>query len=261
MMKREKDTAKEIDLSMIDFARYFEQKRLGRLYVTNGRVYDPQKDSIMRMSIDLTDLYKLVLGGMASQTPLSLDDIVAVIAFGPAVQYPDWKKVPYTSRQYWLVGKYVTRSRYEYIRSDQVDFLVITKPDLVRDESLEPVTDWFLLLGKRLVKCGIHIQSVGVDKFLSEAQDQNSVSALALREGVPVFFHEMFPEIAVKTKIKRTNPRGMFWEENKQGLLAGWIGRELDYSWGDILVDEHYAIDHGREPRIDCEGCRQFSSG
>ena len=83
-------------LSLEDFARYFENNRLGRLYFPNGKCFTPNGEwfedgKITQFHINLRDLYNLIIGWKINNAGISLDDVVGVIAFGSAVRHPGYR--------------------------------------------------------------------------------------------------------------------------------------------------------------------------
>ena len=214
-----KNTLVEAKLSMKDFARYFEAKRLGRLSFPNGESYSI--DGFVDFYIRLNDLYKLASDWKVNLTLVPLDDIVAIIAFGSAVRYPG--TIPGTRQQYWLFGKDVQTKKQVRIMPRDADFLVITKGNLIREEVLDP-TLAFDNYGASIVrKGGIHLINRGVDQLLKGIHANDTVSASALREGVPLFSNGRLESVLAQANIESTTPRKLFWDEDNDGCLTGRI--------------------------------------
>lgn len=217
-----KSTMTETNLSMKDFTRYFEAKRLGKLYFPNGR-YVEYLWGFSNFFVNLTDLYKLVSGWKVNHTLVPLDDIVAVIAFGSTVRYPDVEEIPYTHKKYFLFGPQVSGVDRRQIQPRDADFLVITGQDLMREEILEPISEETYDAGTWLKRGGIHLVNRGTNQLLNGVRANDTVSASALREGVPVFFDGRFGDVSSQAGIARTTPHKIFWDENRDGFLVGRI--------------------------------------
>ena len=218
----------ETDLSVKDFTRYFEAKRLGRLYFPNGKCMAPrgiafENAEFPNFFIQLDDLYKMVSGWMVNHTQVPLDDIVAVIAFGSAVRHPGVQEVPRTHRKYLLFGEKVTKVKQVQIQPNDADFLVITGENLMREEILEPISIETYDCGTWIRKGGIHLVNRGVSQLLNGVRANDTVSASALREGVPVFFNGRFGNVSTEAGVQSATPRKILWDENSDGFLTGRI--------------------------------------
>lgn len=226
-----KDTAVETVLQMDDFTKYFETKRLGRLYFPNGKTYvHPggrwfDRSSITNFYINLTDLYKLVTGWKVNHTLVPLDDIVAVIAFGSAVRHPGVQKVYQERRKYLLFGEKVMEVKYVpiQIQPNDADFLVITGENLMREEVLEPISLHTYDCGTWIEKGGIHLVNRGVSQLLNGVRANDTVSVSALREGVPIFFNGRLDGVVAQAGVTKTTLRKILWDENDDGFLTGRI--------------------------------------
>jgi len=224
-----KNTAVETGLRMKEFTKYFKANRLGKLYFPNGQAYvHPggawfDRSSVTDFYIDLTDLYKMVSGWRVNHTLVPLNDIVAVIAFGSAVRYPSVQKVSRTHRKYWLFGEKVTKVERVAIQPSDADFLVITGKNLMREEVLEPISLDTYDCGSWIEKGGIHLVNRGVSQLLNGVRANDTVSASALREGVPIFFNGQLDGVIAQAGIAKTTPRRIIWDENSEGFLTGRI--------------------------------------
>lgn len=218
----------ETDLSMKDFARYFETKRLGKLYFPNGRCIIPhgewfEQAEFPNFFVHLDDLYKMVSGWKVNHTLVPLDDIVAVIAFGSAVRHPGIQEVSHERRKYILFGEKVTEVKQVAIQPNDADFLVITGENLIREEVLEPLSIETYDCGTWIKKGGIHLVNRGVSQLLNGVRANDTVSLSALREGVPVFFDDRFVAVFSQTCVASTTPRKILWDEDSEGFLTGRI--------------------------------------
>ena len=219
-----KSTMTETNLSMKDFTRYFESGRLGKLYFPNGRcVYVNYWEGFSNFFVNLADLYKLVSGWKVNNTLVPLDDIVAVIAFGSAVRYPNIEEIPYTYKKYLLFGPQISGVNQRKIQPKDADFLVITGKDLMREEVLEPISGGTYDAGTWLKRGGIHLVNRGINQLLNGVRANDTVSTSALREGVPVFSSGRLDEVVVQAGIAKTTPRKIFWDEDGKGFLIGSI--------------------------------------
>lgn len=217
-----RSTAVETVLNMDDFTKYFEEKRLGRLYFPNGRCYthyDLGRNDPFFIRLD--DLYKLVTGWRINHTLVPLDDIVAVIAFGSAVRRPE--DIPYSRRKYFLFGPRVTGVYQKEIQPEDADFLIITEENLIPESVLEPDLGHDNYGGVYVTKGGIHIVNRGVSQLLNGVLANDTVSASALREGVPIFFNGRLDGVVTQAGVAKTTPRKILWDENRDGCLTGRI--------------------------------------
>ncbi len=218
----------ETNLSMKDFKRYFEAKRLGKLYFPNGKCMIPhgpwfEHAEFPSFFVHLSDLYKMVSGWKVNHTLVPLDDIVAVIAFGSAVRHPGVQEVSRERRKYLLFGEKVTKVKKVPIQPNNADFLVITGKNLMREEVLEPISIKTYDCGTWIRKGGIHLVNRGVNQLLNGDRANDTVSESALREGIPVFFNGRFGNVSSQAGVNPTTPRKIFWDENSEGFLTGRI--------------------------------------
>ena len=210
-------------LSMSDFTRYFDAKRLGHLYFPNGQAYahPGYSPEITTFNVGLADLYKMICGWRVNHMMVPLEDIIAVIAFGSAVRCPE--KVPYTRPKYFFFGEPVTRYKVSTIEPEDADFLIITTGNLMREEILEPISIETYDAGTWIKRGGIHVVNRGVSQFTGGLQAKDTISMSALREGVPIFFNERFTMMLDSIGIRTSSPRKLFWDENRLGQLFGMI--------------------------------------
>ena len=223
-----KSTMTETNLSMMDFTRYFEAKRLGKLYFPNGKCMIPhglafENAEFPNFFIRLDDLYKMVSGWKVNHTLVPLDDIIAVIAFGSAVRHPGVQEVSRERRKYLLFGEKVTKVKQVAIQPNDADFLVITGENLMREEVLEPISIKTYDCGTWIRRGGIHLVNRGVSQLLNGVRFNDTVSASALREGVPVFFNGRFGNVSMEAGVQSATPMKVHWDENGQGFLTGRI--------------------------------------
>lgn len=222
MENKMKNTLVETNLSMKDFTRYFNERRLDRLYFPNGECKIPngawtENASVFNFFVNLNDLYKLVCGWRVNKTSVPLADIIAVIAFGSAVRIPGIK--PVSHHKYLFFGPMVTTMKEEYIQPKDADFLVITVQNLIREEILEPISVKTYDEGTWIKKGGIHLVNRGISQFMEGLRAKDTISISALQEGVPIFFDERFTGI----DIEQTTSRKIFWDEDGEGYLFGRI--------------------------------------
>ncbi|KKT28063.1 MAG: hypothetical protein UW43_C0012G0001 [Candidatus Yanofskybacteria bacterium GW2011_GWA1_44_21] len=223
-----KSTMTETNLSMMDFTRYFEAKRLGKLYFPNGKCMIPhglafENAEFPNFFIRLDDLYKMVSGWKVNHTLVPLDDIIAVIAFGSAVRHPGVQEVIRERRKFLLFGEKVTKVKQVAIQPNDADFLVITGENLMREEVLEPISIKTYDCGTWIRRGGIHLVNRGVSQLLNGVRFNDTVSASALREGVPVFFNGRFGNVSMEAGVQSATPMKVHWDENGQGFLTGRI--------------------------------------
>ena len=217
-----KNTMTETNLSITDFTRYFEAKRLGRLYFPNGK-YVKYTLELSNLFVYLTDLYKLMSGWKVNHTLVPLDDIIAVIAFGSAIRYPGVEEISYARKKYLVFGPRIPGVYRRNIQPKDADFLVITGHDLMREQILEPVAEETYDSGTWLKRGGIHLVNRGANQLLRGVQVRDTVSVSALREGVPVFFNDRWGTLSAQANIASTTPRKILWDENDDGFLIGRI--------------------------------------
>ena len=218
----------EKDLSMQDFTRYFEKSRLGRLYFPNGKCFTPNGYSfghgeITPFHIDLSNLYELLTEWKINDREFPLDDVVGVIAFGSAVRHPGYKEVHKKRRKYLLFGEEVTITKQVPIQPNDADFLVITGENLIREKVLEPVSLQTYDCGTWIKEGGIHLVNRGIEQVVNGIQGNDTVSASAMREGVPIFYDRRLAEVQRQTGISREIKRKIYWGKYNRGYLVGRI--------------------------------------
>lgn len=213
----------ETNLTVADFTRYFDAKRLGMLHFPNGRCWT---SSVFPVSfhIPLHGLYRAMSGWRVNHTLVRLGDIVAVLAFGSAVRHPGYREIVYTRRKYFLFGDPVVKTRMERICPSDADFLVITGENLTREETIDPVLSHDNYGGAWLCRGGIHLINRGADQVIKGVRDRDTVSLSALQEGVPIFFDPVrFEILRMRTGIQGATPRKVCWDEDENGYLSGKI--------------------------------------
>ncbi len=218
----------EANLSMQVFTKYFDENRLGKLYFPNGQCFTPSGEifedgTITPFHIDLRDLYKLVTGWRINGAEVPLGDIVGVIAFGSAVRHPGYKEVSTTRKKYVLFGPEVARTKQVPIQPSDSDFLVITGGNLMSEKILKPVSLVTYDCGAWIKEGGIHLVNRGIEQVVGGVQAGDTVSASAMREGVPIISNGRLGEVQSRTGITSTTPLRVFWSENKKGYLVGRI--------------------------------------
>lgn len=224
----------ETTLSVRDFQKYFEDKKLGKLYLPNGISFDKQdyrwerpfKDGI---PINLKDLYKVMSGWKIKNTQVPLEDIIAIIAFGSAVRYPGYDIVTESSRKYFgLFGPKIEKEKKKKIYPNDADFFVLTGSNITRHEYIKPgfTTVDFGSLGcvTAVVEGGINLVNRGADQLLNGLNNGDTISISALKEGIPLFFDgDKLNEVYERSGIKKETPRRLFWDEDKLDCLVGRI--------------------------------------
>jgi hypothetical protein len=224
----------ETNLSMKDFTRYFEQKRLGKLSFPNGRCYvsTERADTTTNLFVKLHEVYKLITGWKINRTLVPLNDIVAVIAFGSTVRFPNagfsehiWKR-----RKYFLFGPEITFRHQTLKKPEDVDFYVLTGKNMTREEIIhsESITLYsnYGSAEAYTKKAGIHLINRGVNQFLKGIKADDTVSISAIKEGVPIFFNGRFNNVLTQANqlgVKRGTPRKVLWDEDNEGCLFGEI--------------------------------------
>ena len=210
-------------LSMADFTRYFEKKKLSRLYFPNGKCAE---DCNSPFFIHLKDLYMLVVKWRRHGTFVPADDIIAIIAFGSAVRHPDTQEIVETSRRYWLFGQKQTTIRQIPIQPHDADFLVITVRNRTREEVLKPTSAKGCSSGKTLglQRGGIHLINRGGNQVINGVRAGDTISVSALQEGVPVFFDDRLNNIVEQSGVVNTTPRRLSWDDSREcRCLVGTI--------------------------------------
>ena len=220
----------ETNLTIQYFTKYFEERKLGNFYFPNGESFNTRKRIYENLSINLKDLYKTVVGWKINDTEVPLDDILAVIAFGSAVRYPGYTKIPETKRKWIFFGKKYETDRMKKvpIKPKEVDFFVLTQNDITRHEYIKPgVVTFDLGLGgcvTEVTKGGINLVNRGINQLLKGITEGDTISISALKEGIPIFSDkEKLEEVISKSGIRPDTPRKVFWDENNNGYLIGEI--------------------------------------
>jgi hypothetical protein len=218
------ETMIETDLTINDFTKYFEQKKLGKLYLPNGKAFNTNMHDWTKFNINLGDLYKLMSGWKINHTEVPLNDILAVISFGSAVKYPGYTEKP-IEKGYFRKRTIMKRA---YINPADADFFVLTKNDITRDEYIKPGTTT-LDYGSggcitAITKGGINLVNRGVNQLFKGIENGDTISISAIKEGILVFCNrEELEKIINKTGIKKETPRKLLWDETNHGNLIGKI--------------------------------------
>lgn len=106
----------------------------------------------------------MVTGWKVNRTLVPLDGIIAIIAFGSAVCYPGLQKIFLKRRKHILFGARAVGQIP--IPVNDVDILVITEDDLMREEILEPISVDVYDVGTCIEKGGIHLANRGMHQLL-----------------------------------------------------------------------------------------------
>jgi len=220
----------ETNLTMQDFTEYFEKRKLGKFSFPNGRSFSPDVEDWVNLYVDLKDLYRTVVGWKINDTEVPLDDIIGVIAFGSAVRYPGYTKVPETRRKFLLFGEKYETGKMKRIPIDpeDVDFFVLTQNNITRHEYIVPgkATIDFGSGGcmTSITKGGINLVNRGIDQFLKGIGEGDTISVSAIKEGIPIFSDKQWLEkIIEQSGITPNTPRKVFWDETERGYLVGKI--------------------------------------
>jgi len=88
---------------------------------------------------------------------------------------------------------------------------------------LEPISIKTYDCGTWIRRGGIHLVNRGVSQLLNGVRFNDTVSASALREGVPVFFNGRFGNVSMEAGVQSATPMKVHWDENGQGFLTGRI--------------------------------------
>lgn len=203
----------KIDLTMKDFARHFEANKLGQLWLQNYGF------------ISLARLYKEVTGWkLMNHQEISSDDILAIIAYGSAVRYPNKEIVPIKKKKYVFFGPEIEIKKEVQIRAKDTDFFVLTKRNLTEERyiPLFERDDY----GYQFRAGGMHLTTRGIDQLLQGVEHNDTVSINAIKEGVPVFYEKKgLEEVVQRAGIKCENPSGLYWNVgDEKEKLTGWIG-------------------------------------
>jgi len=215
-------------LSLEDFARYFENNRLGRLYFPNGKCFTPNGEwfedgKITQFHINLRDLYNLIIGWKINNAGISLDDVVGVIAFGSSVRHPGYRVTSKTGKKYLFFGPEITGKINVPIQPNDADFLVITGQDIIKEKVLKPTSLATYDCGTWITKGGIHLVNRGIHQILNSVRENDTISISAMREGVPIFYDGRLGEVQSRVGIKKETPRRLLWNKDEDGYLFGKI--------------------------------------
>lgn len=214
-------------LAVSDFSKAYEQGRLGRLTLPNGRCWESQGDAAFQVpfSVHLQDLYELSTGTLPDGTSkVPPERIVSILAFGSAVRFPGFQTVGVTRRRWMLFGEEVTRSYEVPLDPSDADFLVVVDADtMTRPEVRKaPVGIEIYECGPCLREGGIHVAWIGLRELTEGARDRSdTVCASALREGVAVFGET---GLGSRAGLARTTPYGVSWTRDRSMRLQGRIG-------------------------------------
>ncbi|MBT6995641.1 hypothetical protein HN865_01125 [Candidatus Woesearchaeota archaeon] len=128
-------------LTLERFEEYFNQERLGELYLPNGEcLIEPAERKVPTrygpFGVLLADVYKSITGwDETGETKLSLNNILGVIAFGDSVRIPNAKK----RKKYYVVGPEIHTDKPETIYPTHLDLLLVAKEGIkYSPEDIEP---------------------------------------------------------------------------------------------------------------------------
>ena len=123
---------------------------------------------------------------------------------------PGYQETYITRRKFILFGPWVVDHKRVPIQPNDIDFLIIT------DKNLGYAGTW-------LKKGGIHLVNRGTEQMTQCIQVHDTVAMHALREGIPIFFDERMKSLSSKIGVKSRTPRKIYWNEDRQGYLSGFI--------------------------------------
>lgn len=218
----------EMELTMKDFSKFFERGDLGKLSFPNGTVFIPRGMYVewghdVPLFANLDELYKAAVGWKVNKNVVELEDIIAIVAFGSAVQHPGYDEHVQQYKKYLLFGPIKSKVERVPVRPRDIDFLVITRTNLFRREVIAP--EWRDVYGGKptLTKGGLHLINRSRINIIRGVRAGDTVSLSALEQGVPVFITSEFWKMRRDAKVPQKNPRKVYWDTNSRGLLHGEI--------------------------------------
>lgn len=161
-------------ISLTNVKDYFESLRLGRLYFPNGDALG-DGGGFTKYFIKIEELYRLIVQWRIAGNEIQLDSIIAVIAYGSAVEYPGFKMV--VRKKFF--GLFTT-SEMEGIQPKDADFLVITRINFTSDRIIETEFSRDFYGYAYVRKGGIHVVHRGAQQVIDGANQGDTVSQSAL---------------------------------------------------------------------------------
>jgi len=218
----------ETKLTTRDFAKFFERGDLGKLSFPNGTVFIARGiytewGRSVPLFVNLDELYKAAVGWEINKSVVKLDDIIAIVAYGSAVQHPGYDEYIQRYKKYLIFGPMKTKVKRVPVRPRDIDFLVITRTNLYRRVVLAP--EWREVYGGEalLTKGGIHLVNRSRINIIRGIRAGDTVSSSSLEYGIPIFTTSDFWKLKNDVKITKKNPRKVYWDTNSRGLLHGEI--------------------------------------
>jgi hypothetical protein len=200
---------------------------LGELYFPHS--YGESNPFTRNFRINLKDFFNLATEWRDDQPGIPSGEIAAIVAYGPAVQYPDYNELEKSVRKYWLAGPKVKKTVRVPIDPLDADFLEITwhdsgravsKPAFIQsysDQAPGGSGDSALVYG------GIRILSKGIEQIKEDLQKDNPAIISALKQGVPVLYGNSRFSFQNTLGILSENPRKINWNKDGEGNLIGKI--------------------------------------
>lgn len=209
-------------LSAKDFSYYYEKNSLGDLYFPNGTCGLGEQ-----FNISLKKLYNLSTDRTLNHEKLPAEEIIGIIAFGSAVEFPGFIERQKKYRKWLGLGPEVKKMVIENIQPRDADFMVLSEKP-IEMENTEIGAEFYGNFG--IIGGGIHVTRIGINKFTELCAENDSVAVSSIEGGVPLFYDSRLLTSIKDTGIKKKNPRNVRWEEKYFGgsccekiILLGYV--------------------------------------
>lgn len=173
---------------------YFDKRKMGYIQ------FPTLDQDGYKLSLDLKEVYKLVLDWDINGEKIKADDIMAIIAFGSSVMDQERIQV-HTRKKYIFFGPDVEYTTSTIHYPNDADFLVITRNDMTRDIVIKPEYKYYYD-GTELKHAGIHIIQRGFSQFDKGLKENDTVSQSAVEYGVCLMADPFMKVYKWKTKYE-----------------------------------------------------------
>jgi len=209
--------------SISDFKAHGMLSMLSALSLPNGGI-----------NISLMKLYNAIqYEWKINNRYIDIGHVVAVIAFGSAVQYPGYVEQKAQRKEYFFFGPLTERIKRSPIKPNDVDFLVVTKENLTDDKFIDSRISYDYGNDHCRREGNIHLVPRGINQVLNgvgnsyrsmDYEVADTVSESALRYGVPLFYDkEVLEDLVRRAGITKETPRKVLWKKDWEERLVGKI--------------------------------------
>ncbi len=185
---------------------YFDKRKMGFIQ------FPTINEDGDKLSVDLKEVYKLVLDWSINGEKIKADDIMAIIVFGSSVMDQERTEV-LTRKKYIFFGPDIEYTKSTIHYPNDVDFLVITRTNMTRDIVVKPEYSYYYD-GWSLKSAGIHIIQRGFTQFDNGLKSDDTISQSAIKHGVRLVADSFMDVYKWETKFE------CHWTEDSEDNLS-----------------------------------------